>query len=608
MFGHVFRRATAVATVLLTAFLAVTFGSAAGRTGAQELGFDRRLKRDAEPPVSETRVALVIGNGAYAKGRLKNPPNDARAMAGALREAGFAVQEAIDADKVRMQRAIRDFGKRLKESGGVGLFYYAGHGVQVGGRNFLIPLGAETEVEGEADVDIFCIDAENVLRQMEEAGARINIVILDACRDNPFSRSFRRDAVGGLAEITAPSGTFIAYATDPGKTASDGEGENGLYTQELLARMRQPGLRIEDVFNLAGAEVERKSGKRQQPWISSKLRGSFYFKPPTEAAKSDRRPVKAADPAAVEQEAWEVIRESGDPEDFKEFLRSFPNGANAPTARLKVRKLEAGNTRTGTNGASRPAAKPGVPKPGTPMEAAGIKFVFIPAGEFQMGSPDGEAGRSSDEGPVHRVVIAQPFWLGQFEVTQAQWEAVMGANPSFFKNCPQCPVEGVSWDDCQEFIRRLNAKNDGNAYALPTEAEWEYACRAGTTGPFSFGATITPDQVNYDGNYPYGKAAKGVYRGKTIPVGSLNRPNAWGLHDMHGNVFEWCQDRYHENYNGAPTDGRAWEQGSDNGRVVRGGSWDDFAGDCRAANRFRFAPDDRDDGVGVRVAVRLATN
>jgi formylglycine-generating enzyme required for sulfatase activity len=166
-----------------------------------------------------------------------------------------------------------------------------------------------------------------------------------------------------------------------------------------------------------------------------------------------------------------------------------------------------------------------------------MEFVLIPAGKFMMGSPKSEAGRSDSEDTQHGVTIAAPFYLGKYEVTQGEWKAVMGSNPSMFKGDDRLPVEGVSWDDCQEFITRLNAKKDGYVYRLPSEAEWEYACRAGTATAFSFGETITAEQVNYDGNYPYGNAPKGEYRGKTTRVGSFP-PNAWGLYDMHGNVWE----------------------------------------------------------------------
>jgi formylglycine-generating enzyme required for sulfatase activity len=252
----------------------------------------------------------------------------------------------------------------------------------------------------------------------------------------------------------------------------------------------------------------------------------------------------------------------------------------------------------------------------------GMKFQLIPGGSFLMGSSDDDVQEAlasaklyredaklewfTDEQPQHRVTIAAPFYLGAHQVTQAQWKEVMGDNPSHF-NGDSLPVENVSWDDVQVFLIRLNRRNDGWKYRLPSEAEWEYACRAGTTTPFSFGDTITSAQVNYDGRYPFFGAQKGKYRGKTTPVGSFP-PNAWGLYDMHGNVREWCQDAWHKNYDGAPNDGSAWEQGSDNQRVVRGGSWDGGARYCRSAYRFRGAPDFRFDGVGVRLAVRLATN
>ncbi len=249
--------------------------------------------------------------------------------------------------------------------------------------------------------------------------------------------------------------------------------------------------------------------------------------------------------------------------------------------------------------------KPHAPSPGEKMRTgSGMELVYIPPGEFLMGSPESEEGRDDDEFQ-HRVVIREPFWMGKYEVTQAQWEAVMGNNPSYFRDCPQCPVEQVSWEDCQQFIRKLNARDDGFGYALPTEAQWEYACRAGTTTPFSFGVTITPAQVNYDGNYPYGNAAKGLYRQKTVPVGSLNRPNHWGLHDMHGNVYEWCADWYDEKYYASsplnnptgPSTPQVW-------RVLRGGAWDSLPGYSRSADRFWDTPSACDNYAGVRLVVR----
>lgn len=231
---------------------------------------------------AEPRVALVIGNGRYKQAPLTNPVNDARAIAKALAESGFAVTEKEDLGQKEMYLALRDFGDALKQ-GGVGLFYFAGHGVQVRGRNYLIPVDAD--IEREDEVVYNSMDASQVLDKMESASNRLNIVILDACRNNPFARSFR-SAAGGLAQMDAPVGTLIAFSTAPGSVASDGPGENGLYTQHLLHSLREPGVKIEDVFKRVRASVRRDSKGKQIPWESTSLEGDFIFvsKPPVVAS------------------------------------------------------------------------------------------------------------------------------------------------------------------------------------------------------------------------------------------------------------------------------------------------------------------------------------
>ncbi len=230
------------------------------------------------------RVALVIGNSNYDAGPLLNPGNDARAMADALRKTNFKVLEYINlATQADMKRAIREFGKNI-QNGGVGLFYYAGHGIQVNGKNFLIPTKAQ--IYAEEEVEYESVDVGFVMSQMEIARNRMNIIILDACRNNPFARSWRSSATG-LAFINAPTGTLIAYSTSPGSVASDGTGSNGLYTEELLKQMHHKGLKIEDVFKSVRAEVLEKSSRQQTPWESSSLVGDFYFiKPDTEITQS----------------------------------------------------------------------------------------------------------------------------------------------------------------------------------------------------------------------------------------------------------------------------------------------------------------------------------
>jgi len=224
-----------------------------------------------------------------------------------------------------------------------------------------------------------------------------------------------------------------------------------------------------------------------------------------------------------------------------------------------------------------------------------LEMVYIPGGTFMMGSPKNEG--SDFEKPQHEVTV-KPFLMGKYPITQAQWIAVMDKNPSHFKGDNR-PVEMVSWHECVEFCKRLFEKT-GKAYRLPSESEWEYACRAGTTTPFYFGETITPDLANYNGRYTYASGPKGVYRGETTDVGSFP-PNVFGLYDMHGNVWEWCADLWHDNYDGAPTDGSAWlENKSDkanldyfinsndtNSNLLRSGSFLDFPFGCRAALRGR---------------------
>jgi hypothetical protein len=227
----------------------------------------------ALPTNSEKRVALVIGNGAYTESPLKNPPNDARAMASTLQELGFNVISRIDANQKEMKRAIREFGQAIK-GGGVSLFYYAGHGIQSGGENYLIPIGSD--IQKEQDIDIEAIRVQSVLAEMDVAGDRMNIVVLDACRNNPFSGSFRSMS-RGLTQLLAPAGTYIAFATAPGSIAADGDGANGIYTQALLQEIKQPGQQLEEVFKNVLSTVKKQTNGRQIPWTSSSVEGNFYF-------------------------------------------------------------------------------------------------------------------------------------------------------------------------------------------------------------------------------------------------------------------------------------------------------------------------------------------
>jgi formylglycine-generating enzyme required for sulfatase activity len=491
-------------------------------------------------PTAQVRTALVIGNAAYSEeiGALKNPVNDATDMAATLRQLGFAVTLVPNANHQRMAEAIEDFSRQLRP-GSVGVFYYAGHGAQVGGRNYLIPLGAR--ITTEAAVPYQAVAAEEVLARMDSAGQgkALNIMILDACRNAPFMRSWR-SPLRGLAPMQATGGSLVAYATSPGAVARDGTGRNGIYTKSLLRFMTEPDLPAVLMFQQVRVAVEHETNGEQTPWELSSLRENFSFNPA--AGKPTSAPAVVTPPP--------------------------PPGVSD-------------STQVAVGAYPRPPAAPQ-----TLRNSIGMEFVMLQAGTFQMGTNDGD----SDEKPVHTVRISRPFYLGKYEVTQAQWQAVMGHNPSQFKGELSRPVENVSWDNVQEFIHRLQAKEGGAQYRLPTEAEWEYAARAGSTTTYSFGN----DEHQLRQYAWYEENASRTTR----PVGQL-QPNAWGLYDMLGNVREWVQDWYGAYPSGTVIDPTGRQSGPL--RVLRGCSWNTSVRGCRSAYRNYDTPSSRHGGLGFRL-------
>ena len=685
------------------------------------------------------RIALVIGNSNYQSAPLRNPVNDARAMAKTLRQLGFDVRELLDAGQADMKRAIWDFGKKLRD-GGVGLFYFSGHAVQVGGENYLVPVGARIEME--PDLELEAVRATRVLAEMDKANNGLNIVILDACRNNPFVRSFRSPA-RGLAQMRAPVGTLLAYATAPGSVAADGSGANGLYTSELLAAMTVPGLKVEDVFKRVRTGVRDKSGDRQVPWESTSIEGDFYFIPlstegdtaapagpvvssegsaevvfwqsiqdstntadyeaylrrypngvfadlarnrlqetqqlaltaptlrlsaveemdatyvTTVTANLRSRPsVSSAKVATINQGSallvtgkvsgenwyrvrresgeagfisgnliapidgdelayWEEIEDRGNAEELERFLERYPNSRFAAAARKRLRNLTLVAQKAlaeGTRGVGSPSTAvqqavgqypPKLPAGQTFTDCQGCpEMVVIPAGKFLMGSPEHEQGRAAHEAPVHQVVIARPFALGKFEVTFAQWMRCVQENGCDRRPKDEgwgsgaVPVTGVSWSDAQQYTLWLSAKT-GEDYRLPSEAEWEYAARAGTASRYWWGDEIGRNNANCM------LCGSRWDRKQAAPVGSF-RANPFGLHDVHGNVWEWQDDCWHAGYAGAPRNGLSWTSGEQcSSRVLRGGSWRDHNRHLRSAERLRYFLGSRFNFVGFRVAKTL---
>jgi len=523
---------------------------------------DRAIKRNRDG----RRTALVIGNGAYAKTPLKNSVNDANDMAGALSGCGFDVVKLIDADRAAMRRGVRDFASRIKGSG-VGLFFYAGHGVQVRGENYLVPLGAD--VRQEFEIDDQCLKVDYVLGAMEEAGNGLNIIILDACRNNPF-RSFRGDK-SGLAHMDAPTGSLIAFSTATGAVAEDGDGRNGVYTGRLLKHIRTPGLRLLDLFIQVRNEVRAATGGHQVPWENQSLTAPFYFLPgragdePSQAGGQDL----SRERQELEREKQELAREKD---------------------RLEKERL-----------AMAPRPDPPKPKPDPPTSGGakpgqtwtepttGMEFVWVPGGCFQMGSPPQEAGRFDNEGPVHEVCV-DGFWMGKYEITQGQWSKVMGGNPSYFKKGERHPVEQVSWNDIKSFISRLSSANPGVKFSLPSEAQWEYACRSGGKPEKYCGGNNVDGLAWYSGNSG----------SSTHPVGTKS-PNGLGLYDMSGNVWEWCEDVYDKNGYSSHSRQNPLSTGGGSYRVFRGGSWISEPRYVRSADRNGGGPGNRGNDLGARL-------
>jgi len=302
-------------------------------------GHAQRTLTAAPSAASEQRIALIIGNSAYKEAPLRNPVNDATDMAQALRAIGFAVTLRTNATHREMEQAIQQFGLDIRR-GGVGLFYFAGHGIQSRGTNYLVPVGAN--LMSEADLKFQSVDTGWVLAQMEEARNRVNIVVLDACRNNPYSRSFR-SAARGLAQMDAAKGSFLAFATAPGDVAQDGAGRNGTYTKHLLASLRQPESDIFQVFSRVTQAVAKETREKQIPWFNSSLTGRFQFRLDGEAVQAapDVPIAPVTESTAVELAFWDSIRTSTSRADFEEYLRQYPDGRFAGLARNRLHPLSA---------------------------------------------------------------------------------------------------------------------------------------------------------------------------------------------------------------------------------------------------------------------------
>lgn len=534
------------------------------------------------------RIALIIGNSEYESSPLRNPVNDAVLIGKSLETLGFQVSVKENLSFQEMKKAIQDFSDQLA-GGAVGLFYFAGHGIQINGRNFLIPVDFNAQL---ADVSRQAVEVDYVIKEITGKGG-LNILILDACRNAPKGFTVPTDKEG-LAEIrNAPIGTYIAFSTAPGKKAKDGKGNNSPYALALADNLSLRPSRLEDVFIRTRIQMDNVTTGQQTPWENSSLNSVFFF---AEDIAQTKPGVFNPDTSAIGRIlnlpiVVPMLDESGD---IIKQVRQTASYFVENQIGLEMMQIQSGSFKMGTS-----------------WEI--VKEAYEDAKKYEDISKETIAA----EMPQHTVNVAG-FFMSKTEITQNQWQMVMGKMPEIAPEFRggNLPIVNVSWQQANEFCKKLSQMT-GNIYRLPTEAEWEYAAKGGSESPFAFGKTITSDLVNYKGSFPFLSASGGVFRKELVPVGSLKNLNAFGLADMHGNVWEWTADNWHDDYNGAPTNGSAWkakpseedEEDSTKSnpalvRVVRGGSWDSIASNCRSTSRRQQPQHIRTTKIGFRVVMQ----
>jgi formylglycine-generating enzyme required for sulfatase activity len=558
---------------------------------------------------NEKRVALVIGNKSYKNwDRLTNPVNDAHLMATVLSECGFSVTELSDVNKDAMIEGIEAFAARISGPETVALFFYAGHGIEAFGKNYLIPTSDNSKCRD--DLSVKSIELDYIQRKL--SAAAMTIMVIDACRNNniPFTCAGERREGGKQGFIkTEPEGIFIGFSTSPGTTALDGtpQTQNSPYTAALATAIRNStGEEIESVFKAVHRHVKLKG---QIPWQHSGYSGKFLFKPAVlepprdkdtdgdgildrmDNCPNERGPLtNNGCPVREERDSdGDGIADNVDRCPYEKGSREY-NGCPPP----KPAKSDFTESATGTSFAMK----------------------YLTGNSFKMGSEDGE----SDEKPVHTVRVSD-FHMGKYEVTvgeylkfcqatNSNWPEWLekdnsyhietGSNKYYYdkgyrrKGSETLPIVGVNWENAVAYCKWLSSTT-GKTYRLPTEAEWEYAARGGEAHPYA-GSRDVNETAWYDNNSG----------SNPHPVGQ-KKANGFGLHDMSGNVWEWCADWYDSNFysNSAATAVNPANSTVSTTRVLRGGSWLNYASLSRVANRFSNTPTNRDYFIGFRVVCVL---
>lgn len=573
---------------------------------------------------SAARVALVIGNGGYPLAPVAEAAPDARAVAAALREGGFDVVTAQDANGPAMQDAIATFSARLRR-GAQAVVFYSGHVVQLRGRNFLVPV--DQRLRAAPEIAQAALDLDTLLDALIVARPASALVLLDASRDNPWQAELSGASKGLLATERMET-IAVMFTAAPGRTVADSGTRANPAVDEWLKAIRTPGLDMTAALARTRDAVARLTRRGQQIWLSSEPPEGLVVTPaarPAQIAQSNRAviPLPPMESPAARQDAyelafWESIRSSENPAEYRAYLNAYPEGRFAPLARTREQQYAVRQDASATPPAApAPVQQPAAPapaptaslreppRPASPAApAVGARtlrdcegcpeLTLIPPGTFEMGANE----LYEFEKPVHPVTIRTGFYMGLREVTFEEWDACVDQGGCSHRpndrglGRGKRPVTDIHWNDANAYLAWLSART-GKRYRLPSEAEWEYAARGGTTTTYPWGATLVKERANCVGcNDPT--------RRQAVETGQFPA-NGFGLFDMAGNAAEWVADCWSDSYRATPRDGGAFSAPGCRERVLRGGSFNNDPRYLRSAARFKYEGDVRFYTNGFRV-------
>lgn len=569
------------------------------------------------------RVALVIGNAAYPLAPVADAISDARAVAAALRDGGFDVVIAEDANGPALQDAIATFAGKLRR-GAHAVVFYSGHAVQLRHRNFLVPV--DQRLRSASEIAQAAVDLDMLIDALIVARPASAIVVLDASRDNPWQTELAGSSKG-LLPIERMDAVSVMFTAAPGRTVADTGARGNPAIDEWVKAIRTPGLDMTAALARTREAVARLTRRGQQIWTSSEPPAGLIVTPvarPAQVAQTSRAviPLPPMESPAARQDAyelafWESIRASENPAEYRAYLNAYPNGRFAGLAKTREQQYAArqpavaapppapqaapapsGNVASVREPARSPASAPPSAAPSsakTVRDCEGCpELTLIQPGTFEMGANE----LYEFEKPVHAVTIRNGFYIGLREVTFEEWDACVDQGGCTHRpndrnlGRGKRPVTDIHWNEANAYLAWLSTKT-GRKYRLPSEAEWEYAARGGTATTYPWGATMVKERANCVGcNDPT--------RRQAIETGQYPA-NGFGLYDMAGNAAEWVADCWSDSYRTTPRDGSAFTAPGCRERVLRGGSFNNDPRYLRSAARFKYEADVRFYTNGFRV-------